>query len=109
MLVDNLHQLCIIICIKGLPRPLQFLSEEQSLIHGENVQVDHSRARNQRQKTVGGGMHVLNQHSMRIRVGSLEYNFKYTDYAALNKFPEQWRAHGRLVTRDAHRLLDATP
>ena len=35
---------------------------------------------------VGREMHVLNQHCMRIRLGSLEYAFEYTDYAATDEF-----------------------
>lgn len=35
---------------------------------------------------VGREMHVLNQHGMRIRLGSLEYAFEYTDYAATDEF-----------------------
>jgi hypothetical protein len=35
---------------------------------------------------VGREMHVLNQHSMRIRLGSLEYAFEYTGFSATDDF-----------------------
>ena len=35
---------------------------------------------------VGRQMHALNQHSMKIRLGSLEYNFQYTAFASSPNF-----------------------
>ncbi len=31
-------------------------------------------------------MHVLNQHSMRLHLGSLKYAFEYTDYVTTDQF-----------------------
>ncbi|KAI1133652.1 kinase-like domain-containing protein [Nemania abortiva] len=37
-------------------------------------------------EVVGRQMHVLNQHSMKIRVDSLEYEFRYTNFASTKGF-----------------------
>ncbi len=35
---------------------------------------------------VGRQMHTLNQHSMKVHVGSLEYDFQYTNHASSEDF-----------------------
>jgi len=42
---------------------------------------------------VGREMHTLNQHTMRMRLGSLEYVFQYAEFATTDLFSTQRRAY----------------
>lgn len=55
---------------------------------------------------VGRQMYALNQHSMKVRVDSLEYIFRYTDYASSKGFKEDRERYVSAISIESPVLFD---